>query len=84
MKKQNEIELANILSHHKYVLDSLWIVNSDGYERDEIFDDLYDKLVNFAISMKIDNNFDYDKFVIQLKKNIKSSNQNIDDDYHTQ
>ena len=83
MKKQNEILLADILSHHKYILETLRVERS-GYERYEIFDDLYNKLVDFAISMKNDNNFDYSKFKQQLMKNIKRSNQNIDDDYHTQ
>ena len=83
MKKQNEIQLADILSHHKYILDTLRVERC-GYERDEIYDDLYNKLVDFAISMKNDNNFDYSKFKLQLIKNIKSDNQNIDDDYHTQ
>ena len=83
MENENHIKLANILSHHKYILDSLYR-KSDGYERNEIFDDLYIKLVNFAISMKNNNNFDYDKFHIQLVKSIKNQNQNIDDDYHTQ
>ena len=83
MENQNHIELANILSHHKYILDSLPL-KKFGYDTDEIFDDLKKKLVQFVITMQYNNGFSYPKFYEELTKNIKSTNQNIDNDYHTQ